>query len=471
MRSGAHRSWRWAAAAMAALAVCCSRTPAPAPHDLAITGVRYLRGAEITPDLYTVAVRGTRISYIGTEVPPAKSKIDGHGMVLAPGFLDTNIPGFVVPGDPSHLKLADGVTSYLSAHGGLPGDNLARSGRQTILNYATTVGLIGFRDRLADPKFDVPRALEAAIRAGAYGVSLSPEYSPDDATPERVQAICARMGALGTPVSFHARFSSREQELEGIEEAFACAQHHAPVHVLHVSSTGGTWHPREAAAIAARARDLGLTLFFDFYPYTDWSSSIQRTRFGGDWLARYEVGWDRVHIAGHDGPVDLELLEQVRRSGSDARVFVDSIPQATVDFFAVETDASLGSDTAPMSSASHPRGSGSFARFIHMYVATGKVPLAAALHRFSTAACARFAPYIPSLARRGRIEVGYYADLVLWNPDEIRDNATNDHPVAASSGVVAALVNGTPLILDGRYVGSRRETGEWMKGRLALAPR
>lgn len=455
---------------LAVLVACCTRPPAPPSHDLVITHVHYLRGAEITSELYNVAVRGGRISYVGTEPPPAKRTLDGRGLVLAPGFLDTNIPGFVRVGTPSRLKLADGVTSYLSAHGGLPGDSLAHQGHQTILNYATTVGLIGSRDRLGDPTFDLPAALEAGVRAGAYGVSLSPEYAPDDATPERVQAICARMGALSTPVSFHARFSSRDQELEGVEEAFACARRHAPVHVLHITSTGGTWHPREAAAIAARARDLGLTLFFDFYPYTSWSSSIQRARFRGDWLERYGVGWDHVRIAGVAGPVDRARLEELRATGRDSNVIVDSIPQETLDFFAVESDASIGSDTAPTSGSSHPRGAGSFARFIRTYVATGRLPLATALHRFSTAACARFAPFIPSLARRGRIEVGYFADLVLWDPHAIRDNATADQPLEPSSGVVAALVNGVPVIVDGRYVGARRGIGEWMKGRLATLP-
>jgi dihydroorotase len=268
-------------------------------------------------------------------------------------------------------------------------------------------------------------------------------------------------------VSFHARFSSYEHELEGVEEAFACAQQRAPVHVLHVTSTGATWHPREAAAIAARAHDLGLALFFDFYPYTSWSSGIQRARFQGDWLARYRVGWNRVRIAGVAGPVDADRLERLRRTGSDASVIVDSIPQETLDFFALETDAPIGSDTTPASRGSHPRGAGSFTRFMRTYVASGRLPLGTALHRFSTAACERFAPFIPALARRGRVEVGYDADLVLWDPRAIRDHATLDQPLAPSSGVHAALVNGVPVIVEGRYVAPSRDTGRWMQGRLA----
>ena len=286
-----------------------------------------------------------------------------------------------------------------------------------------------------------------------------------------MQAICARFGPLGVPVAFHARYSSRERELDGVEEAFACAQHGGPVHLLHLSSTGGTWHPREAAAIAARARAQGLTLFFDFYPYTSWSSSVHRARFQGDWRERYGVGWDRVRVGGLAAPVDAARFESLRRSAREWMVIVDAIPQETVDFFALETDAPIGSDTTAGSRWVHPRGAGSFSRFIRTYVRSGRVPLAAALHRFSTAACERFAPYVPDLARRGRIEVGYYADLVLWNPRAVRDNSTIAHPLVPSSGVVTALVNGVPVVVDGAYVAPNRETGRWMHGRLGARRR
>jgi N-acyl-D-aspartate/D-glutamate deacylase len=451
---------RWLTATFALLGC------AAPPQDVLITDARYLRGSEITASTANIGVRDGRISYLGAERPAARRTIDGRGRVLAPGFLDTNVPGFIVGARASELKLRDGVTSYLSAHGGLLRDSVAAQRQPTLLNYATTVGLIGMRERTDD---DVVAALDHALSAGAYGISLAPEYDPERTTPELMAKICGAFGPRNVPISIHTRYSDRVHELDGIAEALACARAGGPIHVLHLSSTGGTYHPREAAAVFAAARAAGLTMFFDFYPYTFWASSIQRARFRGDWLARYDVDWSRVHTPGRAEPLDLGAFESLRATGTDSVVTVESIPRDTLDFFAVQSDASIGTDSVA-GGLVHPRGAGSFAKFLHDYVRSGRISLGAALHRLSTAAVERFAPWIPDLATRGRVEVGYAADLVLWDVDAIADRATVEHPFEPSMGVVAAMVNGVVVIDDGYFSGSvSAAPGRWMQGRLATS--
>ena len=218
-------------------------------HEVAITNVRCLRGETITHERCAVGIDGGRITYVGTRTPRARRRVDGQGGILAPGFVDSNVPGFVAPGAGSDVKLLDGVTTYLSAHGGLPGDAPALRGRPSVLNYATTVGVSGERERRAGA--DLLGALDAGLRAGAYGVSLSPEYDPDLVTPEVVGEVCARFGPRGVPIAFHTRYSALDRELDGVREAIACARHGAPVHLLHLTSTGATHHPRGCANASA----------------------------------------------------------------------------------------------------------------------------------------------------------------------------------------------------------------------------
>jgi N-acyl-D-aspartate/D-glutamate deacylase len=436
-----------------------------AVYDVVITNVRCLRGDRILDEPCSVGVDGDRIAYVGPRAPAAHRRIDGRGGVLAPGFLDANVPGFIAPGRGSDLKLLDGVTTYLSAHGGLPADAPAVHGRTSVLNYATTVGLAGFRERRDEPG-DVIVALERGLAAGAYGISLSPEYDSRHTTVDLVRALCERFGARGVPISFHTRYSAKERELEGVAEAIDCARGGAPVHLLHISSTGATHHPREAVALIENARRAGHTVFFDFYPYTSWASSIQRARFTGDWLARYDVGWDRVRVPGNRVSLDATSFEALRRSGRHWVVTVDAIPETTVDYFARETEAPIGTDSTPSAGGVvHPRGAGSFARFLHRYTGQGLGPLGRALFRLSTQAYERFASYVPGLAKRGRIEVDYAADLVVWDPDAIEDHATIEQPLEPSTGVIAALVNGVIVVADGSPVSNVRDTGQWLRGR------
>jgi N-acyl-D-aspartate/D-glutamate deacylase len=440
-------------------------------HDLVIADVRCLHDDRIATEPCAVAIDGDRITAVTTAEPPARRRVDGRGGVVAPGFLDTNVPGFIGPGLGSDVKLLDGVTTYLSAHGGLPGDAPAVHGEPSVLNYATTVGLAGMRTRLAEPGFDPIAALESGLAAGAYGISLSPEYDAEHITVELVRAICERFGPRGVPVAFHTRYSDVERELDGVREAIACAERGAPVHLLHLASTGATHHPREAVALVDEARRAGRTVLFDFYPYTSWASSIRRARFTGDWLARYGVGWDRVRVPGRDGPLDAASFAALRDSGRDWIVAVEAIPEATVDVFARETDAPIGTDSAPSEARDvHPRGAGSFARFLRRYAADGPDALGPALYRFSTRADERFAPYVPALAERGRVARGYIADLVVWDPETIEDRATIERPLLASAGVVAAIVSGVVVVEDRAPVAGVRDTGRWLRGRFTVGP-
>ncbi len=126
-------------------------------YDYLIVNIyRYVEGEEITTREHVVGIRGDRIAYIGTRkpFPRVNNVIDGKGLIMAPGFLDINSAGFV-KAKAAYFKAHDGVTTYLSAHGGLPGKSMQTYGEDTYLNYATTIGIIGFRDLLDKQGFSM----------------------------------------------------------------------------------------------------------------------------------------------------------------------------------------------------------------------------------------------------------------------------------------------------------------------------
>jgi len=432
-------------------------------YDYLIINVRYVKEKEITSREHVVGIRDERIAYIGTRKPFASfaNVIDGKGLVLAPGFVDVDSPGFVKE-KAAYFKAHDGITTYLSAHGGLPRESMDTYGEDAYLNYATTVGIIGFRDQLDKEDFDVVLAFKGALQSGAYGISFSPEYTRQ-ATPELIERVCKAFEGKSVVFSFHLRYSDAAHELEGVKEALKCASHDVGLHILHINSTGGTYQPEEAVHLVEAAQQRGVKVIYDFYPYTAWKSGLRQGRFDGDWMARYRVGYDRLRFPKRKQPLSKEEFDRIWKSGLNLSVIVDSIPSSTIDFYAKENDAPIGTDEAGFG---HPRGIASFGKFIHQYAKGSEREFALAVYRFSTAPAKWFSQYISDLKERGLIQVGNYADLALWNLDEIKDNASYGK-LAPTSGVVALFVNGTPLILDGQEVRQNNPPGKWFKGRLA----
>jgi N-acyl-D-amino-acid deacylase len=98
----------------------------------------------------------------------------------------------------------------------------------------------------------------------------------------------------------------------------------------------------------------------------------------------------------------------------------------------------------------HPRAYGSFARFLGKYARDEKViPLEEAIRRLTDMPATQL-----TLRGRGRLAEGYFADVVVFDPDTIADKATYEKPHQYAVGVEYVLVNGTPVIANGEHTGA-----------------
>jgi N-acyl-D-amino-acid deacylase len=112
----------------------------------------------------------------------------------------------------------------------------------------------------------------------------------------------------------------------------------------------------------------------------------------------------------------------------------------------------------------HPRAYGNFARLLGRYVREeGVIPLEEAIHRLTQASAETL-----RLERRGVVAPGFYADLAIFDPRTINDNATYDQPHQLATGMEHVLVNGVPVLLNGEHTGAlpgRVVRGPGWKGR------
>jgi len=120
---------------------------------------------------------------------------------------------------------------------------------------------------------------------------------------------------------------------------------------------------------------------------------------------------------------------------------------------------SIAAEGVFLERSTHPRAYGTFARLLGKYVREERViPLQEAVRRLTS---------LPSdnlrLRKRGRLAEGFFADVVVFDPAGIRDRATYENPHRYAEGVVHVLVNGVPVLKNGKHTGA-------MPGRVLRGP-
>jgi N-acyl-D-amino-acid deacylase len=382
---------------------------------------------------------------------------------------------------------------------------------------ATTVRIhvLGYEDRA--PTTEEMKAMQdlvaQAMEDGALGVGSSLIYAPAfySSTGELIalNRVAAQYG--GRYIS-HIR-SEGAKLLEAIDELITVArQADIGAEIYHLKAAGQAHWDKLDAAIAKieAARAEGLDITADMYTYTAGATGLDAAmppwvQEGGHaaWVTRLKdpeirarvieemrrdsEDWENLYHAS-GGPENLLLLgfkndalkpltgktvaEVAAMRGTSAEdtmidlVIEDDSRVATAYFMMSEENVrkkiaqpwmAFGSDAeslAPegvfLKSNPHPRAYGTFARLLGKYVRDeGVIPLPEAIRRLTS-----FPADNLGLLDRGRLRVGHYADIAIFDPATIRDHATFAEPHQYATGVHHVIVNGVPVLLEGEHTGA-----------------
>ena len=433
--------------------------PVAPSYDIVIAG-----GTVVDPDSGVEAVLDVGITD-GTIAALSKRSLAGarrlgaRGKHVVPGFIDVTSYGPYRYS--SKFKIADGVTTSLSLHGGTSDfaswERLQHKNRP-MLNYGSAVSHHFLRKRIgpynryrgAKPSQirEFVRRVRRSIEAGALGVSFSLEYTPGSALPE-LRALVFLAGEYGVPAFFHLRYSDPEPpgtNVEAVDEVIALAKETgATIHIHHITSTGGTFTMPQTVAQIDAARAEGLDIHASLYPYHYWATYLNSARFDPGWRERFRIDYEDLQLAGTETRLNRRSFTRLRETKRVAVAY--AIPPADVITGLRTPWIMIGSDSViARSGRSHPRGAGSFARLIGKYVRDdGILTLAEAVTRASLLPAQTFAGIAPALANKGRIQVGMDADIVVFDLAQIADAATVAEPRAYSQGIDYVLVNGVLL--------------------------
>jgi len=220
----------------------------------------------------------------------------------------------------------------------------------------------------------------------------------------------------------------------------------APLHIVHVQSSGGAQTARVLAVISD-ARTRGVDVTTEMYPYIAGQTRIESALFDG-WESYPDSRFGTYLWPATGERLTRETFATYRKLGGPIIMFSNT--EDVVRAAAASPLTMIASDGGQ--SPTHPRTAGTYSRILGPYVRDGVLTLMDALRKMTIMPAQRLERRVPAMTRKGRIQPGADADLTVFDPQRITDQSTYEQPARASMGVTHVLVNGAAIVRDGRLV-------------------
>lgn len=266
------------------------------------------------------------------------------------------------------------------------------------------------------------------------------QYTPG-ATRQEIIEIFRVAAERAMPVFVH----SRGDKVESVGEVIAAAAvTGAPLHIVHINSSCLRDAP-ECLRMVAGARGRGLDVTTEAYPYIAGMTQINSALFNPGWKEKFGMDYSDVMIPATGERLTKERFEELHASPQALLVVMFNNRQETIDQVIADPLTIIASDGAP----GHPRNAGTFGRAFAHYVRERRtLTLMDAMRKMSYMPAVRLERSTPEARKKGRVQVGADADLVILDPETFRDQSTFEKPAVPSIGVRYLLVNGI-LVIDG----------------------
>jgi dihydroorotase len=190
-----------------------------------------------------------------------------------------------------------------------------------------------------------------------------------------------------------------------------------------------------------RARGLDVTT--ESYPYTAGSTRLESALFDN-----YQGDYSQLQWTATGERLTQETFDEYRKQGG--WVIIHGRNEDTNRWLVAQPEVMVASDGVPfVGDFSHPRSAGTYARVLGHYVRDQQaLPLMLALQKMTIDPARRLQDFAPAMRRKGRVQEGMDADLTLFDPNEVLDQATYSVPARTSAGIVHVLVAGVSVVRD-----------------------
>lgn len=478
-------------------------------YDLVINHGRVIDPETGFDDVANIGIKGGTIAMITKQAITGKNVIDATGHVVAPGFIDLHAHGQNI-GD-YRMQAMQGVTSMLELESGvlpigqwyekqeqkgLPINYGAAAGwtfariavftgvgpESTPEYFQNAQGRTDWKTRIASPEQQerILSLIRQGLGEGAIGIGINAGYAPGYGHKEYF-ALAQLAAERNVPTFTHVRYASNlepESSFQAVQELISLAAiTGAHMHLCHINSTS----LKDVGLILAlldNARRNGVRFTVGAYPYGAASTVVGAAMFSGDrWRERmgstannFQLGPNRMtekqladyqknspgtfinwHFLDESKPQDLAMLDQsILHPG--VLIESDEMFWMLIDGDKIENYAG-DAWPLPANAFSHPRSAGAYAKILRSYVRERKLmTLTEAIRKMSLMPAQTLEESVPQMKKKGRLQAGMDADIVVFDLETVADKATYDKPNQPTVGVQALLVGGGLVIADGKLI-------------------
>ena len=442
-------------------------------YDTVIAGGRVIDPESGLDAVRNVGISGGKVRIVTAAPIAGKRVIHAAGLVVAPGFIDLHFHGK----DPATDKYEalDGVTASFELEIGTADVDAwykAREGR-SLIHHGVSAGHPPIRMALLGDSGDFLPAdkaafnpatpeqisvmkmrLEQELKKGACGVGFGIVYTPGASYWEILEMfrVAARFHA---PCHVHIRGGSsaianaEATRIQGLSEVIAAAAiTGAPLQVVHINSSSQSSIDKMLQIITeAKARGIDVTT--EAYPYTAGATRIEAAMFK-EWETRPDVDFHALQWVATGERLTRETFLKYR--AQRGLVVVHSNTEENVRKAILSPLTMIASDGFDLTGGQgHPRSSGTYSRILAKYVREEKsLSLMDAVRKMSLMPAQRLEKRVPMMRDKGRIRAGADADITVFDPARVQDRSTYAAPATTSVGVEYVLVDGTPVVDQGK---------------------